>query len=70
MISVKKGGLASSIPKNIRQNRTSKLKKKKKKMEFSGSQWLGLCTSTSGDAGWIPGWEAKLLQATQCSHAV
>ena len=30
MISVKKGGLASSIPKNIRQNRTSKLKKKKK----------------------------------------
>ena len=31
MISVKKGGLASSIPKNIRQNRTSKLKKKKKR---------------------------------------
>ena len=27
-------------------------------------QWLGLHTSTAGDPGSIPGWGAKILQAT------
>lgn len=58
-LSWKRGGLASSIPRNTRPNRTSKLKKKrlkiKKKTEFSGGQWWGLCTPTSGGTGWIPG---------------
>ena len=26
-------------------------------------QWLGLCSSTAGDLGSIPGWGTKILQA-------
>ena len=30
--------------------------------------WLGLWASTAGGLGWIPGWETKILQATQCGQ--
>ena len=48
MISVKKGGLASSIPRNTRPNGTNKLKKKrlkkkKKKERRTGGSVFGGC---------------------------
>ena len=32
-------------------------------VDFSGVQWLGLATSTAGDIGLIPDWEAKFPHA-------
>ena len=32
--------------------------------DFPGSQWLRLCTSTSGGMGSIPGWGTEILHGT------
>lgn len=44
MISVKKGGLASSIPRNTRPNGTNKLKKKRLKKK-KRKRWNSLAVS-------------------------
>ena len=31
-------------------------------------QWLGLCVSTAGDLGLIPGWGTRIPQATRHSQ--
>ena len=33
-------------------------------------QWLGLCASTAGGTGSIPGWEAKIPHAAWCSQTL
>ena len=32
--------------------------------DFPGSEWLGLCTSTSGDMSSIPGWGTEMPHGT------
>lgn len=41
-------------------------RKKKKKIEGNSlvAQWLGLCVSTGGATGWLPGQGAKILQTS------
>ena len=43
-------------------------RKKKKRKKIVGNslvaQWLGLCVSTGGATGWIPGQGAKILQTS------
>ena len=31
-------------------------------------QWLGLCASTAGGTGSLPGWGTKILHAAQCGE--
>ena len=59
MISIKKGGLASSIPRKTRPNRTSKLKKKRLKKK---KRWNSL--AVSGEDSALP------LQETQAGSPV
>ena len=36
--------------------------------EFLAVQWLGLCTSTAGGPGLIPGWETKIPEASHLAQ--